>query len=122
MNKIHSNEEMHTASVPATYQELEPVEPRSNPLIEVLPSIDSEIQIQDPLKYYHKVNSVIRMKPLNIRWHMAVNTADFFTPLPIHLSLQHRVDRMLGSGYHSRNPIASYWQHLNLELLIIDIE
>ncbi len=122
MNTTQSNEEMHVAAVPATYQEVEPLEPRSNPLIEALPPIDSEIQAQDPLKYYRTVKYFNRMKPSYILSHTAVNTADFFTPLPIHLSLQHRVDHMLRSGYLGRNLMASYWQRLNLELLIIDNE
>ncbi len=74
----------------------------------------SEIQARDLLKYYPIVDPVIRTKPSHIRTHAVVNAVDFFTPLPIHLSLQQQVDRMLWSGYLNRNPMAlGYWPGTN---------
>jgi hypothetical protein len=124
MNETQSIEGIYLAGIAATYREAELQEYRGNPLIEALSPIDSEIQVQDPLKYYHIVNFVIRIKPSKyIRSHSMVNTAVFFTPLPIQLSLQQQVDRMLRSDYISRNLMATgYWRRLNLELLIIDNE
>jgi hypothetical protein len=122
MNKAQSNQETNATDIPATYQEVEPQEPCNNPLIEALPPTDSEIQVQDPLKFHNIVKSVICMKPSYIRSQTAENTAEFSTPLPIHIALQHRVDCMLRNGYLNRNLIASYCQRLNIELLIIDIE
>jgi hypothetical protein len=123
MNKTQSNEGNYPAGIPATYGEAELLEYRGNPLIEALPFIDSEIQAQDLLKYYSLVDPVIRTKPSYIRSRLMANTAVFFTPLPIHLSLQQQIDRLLRSGYLSRNLMAlGYWARLNLELLIIDNE
>lgn len=123
MNKTQSNEGMYPAGVPATYLEAELLEYRDNPLIEALPPLDFEIQAQDLLKYYSIVDPVIRTKPSYICSRSMANTAVFFTPLPIHLSLYQQVDRLIRSGYLSRNLMAlGYKARLNLELLIIDNE
>ncbi len=123
MNKTQSNGGIHSAGIPATYGEAELLEYRDNPLIEALPPLDFEIQAQDLLKYYFIVDPVIRTKPSYIRSRSMANTAAFFTPLPIHLSLQQQIDRRLRSSYLSRNLMAlGYWARLTLELLIIDNE
>lgn len=114
MNETQSNENMYPAGVPATYREAELPEHCGNPLIEALPPMYSEIQARDLLKYYPIVDPVVRAKPSHIRSHAVINAADFFTPLPIHLSLQQQVDRMLRSGYLNRNPLApGYWPGTN---------
>lgn len=114
MNDFFSNESTYPIGVPATYRETELPEYCGNPLIEALPPMYSETQARDLLKYYPVVDPVIRAKPSHIRTHAVVNAADFFTPLPIHLSLQQQVDRMLRSGYLNRNPLApGYWPGTN---------
>ncbi len=114
MNETQSNENRYPAGVPATYREAELPEHCGNPLIEALPPMYSEIQARDLLKYYPIVDPVVRAKPSHIRAHAVVNAADFFTPLPIHLSLHQQVDRMLRSGYLNRNPLApGYWPGTN---------
>ena len=114
MNHTQSNENLDPIGVPATYREAELPEHCGNPLIEALPPMYSETQARDLLKYYPIVDPVIRAKPSHIRTHAVVNAADFFTPLPIHLSLQQQVDRMLRSGYLNRNPLApGYWPGTN---------
>ena len=123
MNETQSNENKYPAVVSAGYPEGELLEHRGNPLIEALPPMYSEIQARDLLKFYSIVGPVIRTKPSYIRSRSMANTAVFFTPLPIHLSLQQQVDRLLRSGYLGRNLMApGYWARLNLELLIIDNE
>src|SRR5436309_2294661 len=99
MNKTQSNENKYPVGVPATYREAELPEHCGNPLIEALTPMYSEIQARDLLKYYPIVDPAVRAKPSHIRSHAVVYAADFFSPLPIHLSLQQQVDRMLRSGY-----------------------
>jgi hypothetical protein len=114
MNETQSNENKYPVGVPATYREAELPEHCGNPLIEALPPMYTEFQARDLLKYYPIVDPVTRDKPSHIRTHAVVNAADFFTPLPIHLSLQQQVDRMLRSGYLNRNPLApGYWPGTN---------
>jgi len=114
MNETQSNENRYPTGVQATYREAELPEHCGNPLIEALPPMYSEIQARDLLKYYPIVDPVVCTKPSHIRAHAVVNAADFFTPLPIHLSLHQQVDRMLRSGYLNRNPmVPGYWPGTN---------
>jgi len=98
----------------ATYRDGELPEYCSNPLIEALPPIYSEVEALELLKYYPVVDPAIRAKPSHIRMHAVVNAADFFTPLPSHLALQQQLDRVIRSGYTNRNPLApGYWPGTN---------
>ncbi|SRR5581483_1108566 len=95
MNTARSNEDMYPNGVVATCREAEPPEYCSNPLIEALPPIYSEIKARELLKYYLVMDEAICAKPSHILMHDLVNVADFFTPLPIHLALQQQLDRII---------------------------
>ena len=103
--------------VPARYRMAELPEYQSNPLIEALPPIFSEIEAKDLLKYAPVVDEHVRTLPMHIRMHAVINAADFFLPQPLHLDLEQRFSRLIRGGYRNRNPVLpGYWPATNHQI------
>jgi hypothetical protein len=90
--------------VEADYQPVEISTYRCNPLIEALPSIWSEDEVEERLRYYPPYEDRDRLAPAHLRLHLLQSTLQFFEPLPVHLELEQRFSRMIRTGYLARNP------------------
>jgi hypothetical protein len=77
---------------------------RGNPLIEALPPIWTEDEVEERLKYYPPYEDSDRLASAHIRLHLLQSTLQFFEPLPVHLELEQRFSRMIRTGYLARNP------------------
>ena len=90
--------------VEADYQPSEISTYRGNPLIEALPPIWSEDEVEERLRYYPPYEDSDRLAPAHLRLHLLQSTLQFFEPLPVHLELEQRFSRMIRTGYLARNP------------------
>jgi len=85
-----------------------------NPLIDALPSINSEQDTYRQLQYFPEFRARDRMAPDHERFHYIYNLGTFFRPLSIHLNLESRISIMLRSGYKARNPVQkNYYRNLS---------
>ena len=90
--------------VEADYRPVEISTYRGNPLIEALPPIWTEDEVEERLRYYPPYEDRDRLAPAHLRLHLLQSTLQFFEPLPVHLELEQRFSRMIRTGYLARNP------------------
>jgi hypothetical protein len=77
---------------------------RGNPLIEALPLIWTEDEVEERLRFYPPYEDRDRLAPAHLRLHLLQSILQFFEPLPVHLELDQRFSRMIRTGYLARNP------------------
>jgi len=90
--------------VEADYRSVEISTYRGNPLIEALPAIWTEDDVEERLKYHPPYDDRDRLAPAHLRLHLMQSTLQFFEPLPVHIELEQRFSRMIRTGYLARNP------------------
>lgn len=90
----------------AEYKEQEIFEYMGNPLIESLPLIYSQQEVIESLAVYPPYHKEERFLEDYKRVHFIQRLQHYFQPLPIHLSVQSSIDRLLRAGYVARNPLA----------------
>lgn len=88
----------------AEYKEQDILEYQNNPLIEALPKIYSYQEVIDQLSVYPPYHKEERYLEDHKRFHLLQRILRYYQPLPIHLQIQSSVDRLLRTGYASRNP------------------
>jgi hypothetical protein len=76
-----------------------------NPLIEVLPLINTRKQAAKLMQRFPEYSDEMRRLPPHLRTHAAMDALHFFQPLPIHLRLEGMISRVIRDGYLSRNPM-----------------
>lgn len=89
----------------AEYKEQEILEYQNNPLIEALPLIYSQQEVIDQLSVYPPYHREERYLEDHKRIHLLQRILRYYQPLPIHLQIQSSIDRLLRTGYVSRNPL-----------------
>lgn len=89
----------------AEYKEQDILEYQHNPLIEALPPIYSQHEVIDQLSLYPPYNREERYLEDYKRIHLLQRIMRYYQPLPIHLQIQSSIDRLLRTGYVSRNPL-----------------
>jgi len=82
------------------------LEYQNNPLIEALPPIYSQQEVIDRLCVYPPWHKEERYLEDHKRVHFIQRLLHYFQPLPIHLSIQSSIDRLLRNSYVSRNPLS----------------
>lgn len=78
-----------------------------NPLIEALPPIFSQQEVINHLSFYPAYRKEERYLEDYKRIHLIQRILYYFQPLPLHLQLCSSIDRLLRSGYVSRNPFSN---------------
>src|SRR5690606_5891245 len=80
------------------------IEFQNNPLIEALPKIYSHQEVIDKLTLYPYFNKQERLLEDYKRVHCIQRLFQYFQPFPLHLEMYSSIDRVLRTGYLSRNP------------------
>ncbi len=66
--------------------------------------------MRELVKYNHVVVLARRAKPTHIHAYAGVKATNFFTPLPIHLTLYKQLGCIIRSGYLTHNLLVpEYW-------------
>lgn len=91
----------------AEYRKQEILEYQGNPLIEALPPIYSQEEVIDRLCMYPPYNKEERYLNDHQRVHLISRLLHYFQAIPIHLSIESSVSRLIRTGYTYRNPITS---------------
>lgn len=96
--------------VDAIYRKPEIPDFKGNPLIEALPPVLTPGQSLPRLAFYPEHHESHRKAPDQIRKLYIQNGMRFFSPLDIHVDLEHRVSSLIRMGYLSRNPLENgFW-------------
>ena len=95
----------HTHSWKAEYQEQVITAYQGNPLIETLPPVYTQEEVESLLKYDPGYVAHYRHLSPEVRRHLMLDAARFFQPLGMHFDLQQRIDGMIRMGYVGRNPL-----------------
>ncbi|WP_016994714.1 AAA family ATPase [Lysinibacillus boronitolerans] len=91
----------------ANYQaDADLIEFRNNPLIEALPPIYSHEQLVELLMLYPPFHESERLLDEYKRVHCIQRLLQYFQPIPLHLETYSSIDRVLRTGYLSRNPLS----------------
>lgn len=92
----------------ANYQvDADLIEFRGNPLIEALEPIKSPERLIESLMLYPPFHESERLLDDYKRVHCIQRLFQFFQPIPLHLELYSSIERVLRTGYLSRNPLST---------------
>lgn len=92
----------------ANYQaDADLIEFRNNPLIEALEPIKSPERLIESLMLYPPFHESERLLDDYKRVHCIQRLFQFFQPIPLHLELYSSIERVLRTGYLSRNPLST---------------
>lgn len=78
---------------------------RGNPLIEPLPPIWTQSEVEQMLSYFPHYDPQQMMLADEIRLHLLENAREFFIPQGVHYEIHLSISNMLRRGYIDRNPI-----------------
>jgi hypothetical protein len=76
-----------------------------NPLIEALPLTNTRKQAAKLMQRFPDYGDEMRLLPMHLRAHAAMDLLHFFQPLPIHMRLEGMISRVIRDSYLSRNPM-----------------
>ncbi|HJR08576.1 MAG TPA: hypothetical protein VJ842_15055 [Pyrinomonadaceae bacterium] len=76
-----------------------------NPLLEALPPINTRKRATKLMQWFPEYSDEMRLLPLHLRTHAAMDLLHFVQPLPHHLKLEGMISRVIRDGYLSRNPM-----------------
>lgn len=99
-----------TVAQQANYQvDADLIEFQHNPLIEALPPIYLHEQLVDLLMLYPPFHESERLLDEYKRVHCIQRLFQYFQPIPLHLETYSSIDRVLRTGYLSRNPLSQHY-------------
>ncbi|WP_033827210.1 ATP-binding protein [Bacillus andreraoultii] len=81
------------------------IEYQNNPLIEALPPIYSQSEVIDRLSIYPPYNKEEKNLENYKRVHLILRLLHYFQPIPIHLTIESSISRLIRAGYIHRNPL-----------------
>lgn len=98
--------------VPAEYQAITaPAAYEGNPLIEALPRIFSEDDVDTDLRYYPKAATAAELGlPIHERIHCVSALEDLVIPLPVAFEVEAALSVLIRRGYAARNPFDRAWR------------
>jgi ABC-type oligopeptide transport system ATPase subunit len=95
--------------VKAQYRTGELAEYQHNPYIEALGPILDDFEVFERIERRPGYREEERLLPPHIRLHAVQAISDLIHPLPIQIDYQHRISRLIRSGYKARNPLKVEW-------------
>jgi hypothetical protein len=102
-------------NVKATYLSQEIDGYRGNPFIEALPPIFEENYVARAIARRPSHSVEQRKLGKQTRLHLVQQISDYVEPLPIHLTLEQRISRLIRHGYKARNPFTpAYARQFNI--------
>lgn len=110
----------------ANYQaDTDLIEYQNNPFLEALPQIYSHEQLVELLMLYPPFHERERLLDEYKRVHYIQRLFQYFQPFPLHLEIYSSIDRVLRTGYLSRNPLSkefatSFYDIKNLKMTNFD--
>ncbi|MBW4485318.1 MAG: ATP-binding protein [Tildeniella torsiva UHER 1998/13D] len=107
MNNLQQNSSILVGK--GNWQEATYIDPflsnyKGNPLIEALPPIWTEDEVEESLRVYPEYDEEHRKMASHLRLHLIRNALQIFIPLPVHFDLEQRFSSMIRLGYQARNP------------------